>query len=155
MPPLFLPARSALAEPLTHAAPLPPRPLAVPRANSPSTHRPPCAEAVPRWARADHTPPHRCALGGMRGVGDGCCGAVGFPPHWGRSGRGFGAADYDAQRWVVAAAVFWDCGVFLIGEGDRVTRWIGSKPVLRALLEALSGSQTIFRDPALACALRS
>lgn len=53
--------------------------------------------------------------GGGAGGGDGCCGAVGFPPHWGRSGRGFGAADYDAQRRVVAAAVFWDCGVFLVG----------------------------------------
>ena len=35
-----------------------------------------------------------------------------------QSGCGFGAADHDAQRWVVAAAIFWDCGVFLVRVGD-------------------------------------
>ena len=31
---------------------------------------------------------------------------------------GFGAADHDAQRRLVSAALFWDCCVFLVGVGD-------------------------------------
>ncbi len=29
--------------------------------------------------------------------------------------------DYDAQRWVVAAALFWDCGVFLVNSARRAS----------------------------------
>ena len=46
------------------------------------------------------------------------------------------AADHDAQRRVVAA-VFWDCGVFLVKVEVVAYLATGSKPVLRALLKDL------------------